>query len=801
MRFTAMVIFLSGHLSLLAGAVKDDPAPWKPCYLWYRYPANNWNEALPVGNGRMGAMVFGGVRSERLQLNEQTLWSGGPRNWNNSKAKDYLPLVRDAIFREKYKQADSLTKFMQGPYTESYLPMGDVIINYDNLSDSSAYARTLSLDSALSGVQFSSNGARYMRSVFASYPDKVIVFRNTCTKKGSISFTARLSSPLRYNSQRIAEGHIRLKGKCPSHIEPRYLLSIPDSKAIQYAKDDAGEGMNFDIDLLVRIKSGKIYSDSASITVENADECTFIISGATSYNGYDQSPGLSGTDPVAKAQGYLQGAEKYSYDQLLQRHLSDYHPLFSRFSIDLGESPDKNLSTDERLKRMNSVTDPELVSTIAQYGRYLLIAGSRPGGQPLNLKGIWNDRVRPEYSSNFCIDHDAQMFYYAAETGNLSETHMPFLDFIEGLAHNGRKTAAINYGMRGWCAHHNTDIWRQTGAAGNWGDGNPHWATWNMSGPWLCAHLFDHYLFTGDKSYLRKTAWPVMKGAAEFCRDWLIDNDKGSLMSVPSVSPENTFITERGDTGQVSINSTCDVALIKELYKNCILAMEILHIDSTFLLALKKDIQKLPAYGIGSGGQLLEWSKEWNPVDPSHRHLSHMYPLFPGSEISPVTTPELSAAAKKALSKREKTNCTWGFPLKAACWARTGEGDSAWLSWREQLRYVDSRSASSVNNYGLYPNLFNSDGPDVIMNGNGCATAVIVEMLVQSQAGFIQLLPALPQVFGKGSCRGIVARNGFVVNLDWEDHRLKKASIHSVLGNDCAIVTGKKPVVWYKHKP
>ena len=537
--------------------------------MWYTKPAINWNEALPIGNGRMGAMIFGGVNTEHLQLNEQTLWSGGPRDWNNPRAKTVLPLVRKAALEGNYRHADSLSKQMQGPYTESYMPMGDLFINYKNSIDSSRYVRELDMDSALVKSQYVSNGKGYYRSAFASFPDRVIVFRNTCDKGASISFTAELSSRLHYKVYRLADNHIVLKGKCPKHVEPVYVWKVKDAQAIQYAGNDKGEGMSFEIDLLVKNEGGRVKAGDTFITVEDANAVTFIISAATSYNGFDKSPGMQGKDPSVDALKKLHTAAAKSYAELKRRHLSDYQPIYRRMQVNLGKSKNAGLPTDERLKLMPQYTDPELVASIVQFGRYVLIAGSRPGGLPLNVKGIWNDRVRPEYSSNWCLDHDAQMFYYAAETTNLSATHVPFLDFIRDLSINGKVTASVNYGMGGWCAHHNTDIWRQTGPVGNYGDGNPHWATWNMSGPWLSAHMFDHYLFTGDKKFLRDEAWPVMKGAAEFCLDWLIAGKSGRLISVPSVSPENTFITEKGDTAQISINSTADIALMKELFTNC----------------------------------------------------------------------------------------------------------------------------------------------------------------------------------------------------------------------------------------
>ena len=759
--------------------------------IWYNKPAINWNEALPIGNGRMGAMVYGGVSTEHIQLNEQTLWSGAPRDWNNPGAKKYLPLVREAALSGKYKVADSLSKFMQGPYTESYLPMADLFISYHGIKDSSRYSRSLSLDSAISAVHFNDGTATHSRTAFASFPDQVIVLRHSSNKKAAVSFTIELTSKLHYKIYRISDHHIVLKGKAPLHAEPVYRWWLKGDQAIQYAADDKGEGMNFEVDLLVKNEGGKITAEDNSITINDADAVNCILSAATSYNGYDHSPGLDGKDPSIDANRYLTAAAARSFAQLKQRHVSDYQPVFRRVNIDLGKSKNELLPTDERLKRMETYTDRELVATIAQYGRYILIAGSRPGGQPVNLKGIWNDRLRPEYSSNWCIDHDAQMFYYAVETNNLAEMHLPFLDFIAGIAKNGTKTAAVNYGMKGWCAHHNSDIWRQSGPVGAWGEGNPHWATWNMSGPWLSAHLFEHYLFSGDKKFLAEKAWPIMKGAAMFCLDWLIKNKSGQLISVPSVSPENTFITASNDTTQISINTTSDIALMKDLFTNCIQAAAILQTESIFSSLLKQALNKMQPYPIGSKGQLLEWSEEWKPVDPSHRHLSHLYPVFPGNEISPALTPQLSEAAKKALTLREKTNCSWGFAWKAACWARLGEADSAWQTWKYQLRYVDPQSQTSKDNYGLFPNLFNSDGKDVIMNGNGCATAVLTEMLMQSHAGAIEFLPALPEFFSDGKVKGLVARGGFVVDINWSNRALTDAVIYSRLGNECSIRTSK----------
>ena len=756
--------------------------------IWYTSAAANFNEALPIGNGRSGAMVYGGVSSEYFSLNEQTLWSGDPNiKWNNPGARNYLPLVREAALAGEYKKADSLSKFMQGPYTESYMPMGDLLITYTGISDSANYQRSLNLDSAICKTTFKSNGVSYTRTAFASFPSKALVIRNTASKPGSISFRLAISSKLKHSITIINNNEIIIQGKCPKHVDPVYVWWIKDKDAIQYAASQDGPGMSFEMHLKIIHEGGKIVAGDSTLIVEKATATTILLTAATSFNGFDKSPVQEGIDPSAATTKLMSIAAQQPYSKLLAQHIADYSTIYRRVSYELVKSTLPGLPTDARLKKMADEFDPELLFTLVQYGRYLIIASSRPGGQPANLKGLWNEKLRPEYSANWCLDHDAQMFYYPVETNNLSEMHEPFLQLIKELSENGYKTATINYGMRGWTAHHNTDIWRKSSPVGNWGEGNPHWATWNMSGPWLCAHLYNHFLFTGDTTWLKEKAWPVMKGAAEFCLDWLIENKDGKLISVPSVSPENTFITTQGDTAQISINATADIELMKDLFNNCIHAANALQINDGFIQQLKIAYGKLMPYPIGSKGQLQEWSNEWNAMDPGHRHLSHMYAVFPGAEISPLTTPDLAGAAKKALSMRTRTNGSWGFAWKAACWARLYEGDSAWATLQHQLRYVDPNSVSASNNYGLYPNLFNSEVPGIILNGNTCITAVITEMLLQSHTGIIQLLPALPTQLQSGSVKGLVAQSGFVVDIHWENKTLVTASVYSRLGQTCSI--------------
>jgi alpha-L-fucosidase 2 len=753
--------------------------------LWYKKPAINFNEALPVGNGRIGAMIYGGVKNEYISLNENTLWSGGPDiKWNNPDGKKYLPLVRAAALKGDYKKADSLSKFMQGPYTESYMPMADLSITYKNITDSSNYKRTLNLDSAVSTTTCKSNGINFKRIVFASFPDSVLVIRMESDKKKAISFDILLSSKLHFKIKAIANNEIVLTGKCPKHVDPVYMWEIKDRDAVQYGN----EGISFTVRLKVLQEGGKLLADSKGLHLLQADAATILITASTSFNGFDVSPFKKGRNDALLEEKAMQIASRKSYDVLLSNHIKDYTRYYERVTIDFGKGNSENLPTDERLKKMPLEFDPALLATIVQYGRYILIASSRAGGQPSNLKGLWNEKLRPEYSANWCIDHDAQMSYYPVETNNLSEMHQPFLKLIKELSENGYKTAAVNYGMRGWCAHHNTDIWRKSSPVGNWGQGNPHWANWNVSGAWLSQHYFEHYQFTSDTNFLSQEAYPIMKGAAEFFLDWLIpSSNKKYLISVPSVSPENTFITQHGDTAQISVSTTSDIELIKDLFTNLIKTASILNIQNAFIDSVHSALDKLLPYPIGSKGQLLEWQQDWRSVDPAHRHLSHMYAVFPGSEISPLTTPELAEAAKKALSLREKTNGSWGFAWKAACWARLYEGDSAWQTLQYQLQYVNPLAKTQVNNLGLFPNLFNSEVPGVILNGNTCITAAITEMLLQSHTGIIDLLPALPQTLKKGEVKGLVARGGFLINISWEKNALTNAVIHSTHTGICKI--------------
>lgn len=749
--------------------------------LWYNAPATVWEEALPIGNGRIGAMVYGNPLQEVYQLNEESIWSGYPQDWNNPKAANALPQVREAVDRGDYAKASELWKAnAQGPYTARYLPMANLMLDQLTRGEARNLYRELNISNALSTVTYEADGVKYRRTSFISYPDQVMVIKIAADRPQAVSLHIRLNSLLRYTVQTKGEKTLILNGKAPAYVANR------DYDPHQVVYDDK-RGTQFKVQVELLPDGGHCEANDSALTVRNANEVVLLLSAVTDFGNKKMT--------LKKC--------KRPYQELLQRHTDDHQQLFNRLQLSLGtENLQKEaLPTNERLKSFEQdPTDNGLTELYYQYGRYLLIASSRPGGLPANLQGIWKRHVQPPWGSNYTTNINTEMNYWPAEITNLPECFLPLSDFIGRLAVNGAQTAKVNYGInRGWLAHHNSDVWAQTAPTGGYDSdpkGAPRWSCWPMAGVWLCQHLWEHYAFGGDKKYLSKTAYPLMKGAAEFLLQWLQkDPETGYWITNPSTSPENRFryIDKEGkkQNGEISRSSGMDLGLAWDLLTNCIEASTVLDTDKAFRQQCMDVRANLQPFRIGSKGQLLEWDKEFEETDPNHRHVSHLFALHPGRQIIPEQQPELAAACQRTLEIRGDGGTGWAMAWKINFWARLRDGNHAFGILKNGLRYVDATQVS-VRGGGTYANLFDAHPPFQI-DGNFGGTAGITEMLLQSHAGYIHLLPALPDNWQSGSIKGVRARGGFTIDMEWKESRITRLSVTSHSGGTCRIREATSP--------